>query len=61
MASPTILYYAKDIERITRKNQRTAYRIINKIRENAGLPRGPVVTNIQLAAYLGIPVEHLAQ
>lgn len=61
MTKTLTLYYAKDIMKLTRKTERTAYRIIARIRQGAGMPPGPVVTNVQLAEYLGVPVEHLVQ
>jgi DNA-directed RNA polymerase specialized sigma subunit len=61
MLKHRIVIYAKDIELITGKSERSAHTLLNKIKREKGKTKEQVITITELCQYLGISEETVLQ
>lgn len=51
--------YAKDVARLICKSERTAQRLLEKIRCKLGKPKGGVITVLEFCAFMGMMEKEL--
>jgi DNA-directed RNA polymerase specialized sigma subunit len=54
-----MVIYAKDIQRITRRSERYAYKVQAAIRKKLGKEKHQLITITEFCAYLGLPEEEV--
>jgi hypothetical protein len=55
-----IVIYAKDVENITGRKERTARRLLQKIRRNYGKPKEAFITITEFCEYTGLKIDQVA-
>lgn len=56
-----VCIYAKDVQRITGKSEKSGQRLLNKIRKQLGKQNHQFITSEEFANYAGINVETIEE